>query len=328
METLSQPDKIEPALLQNAADRLAGDLRRADREAHRLAAAVAAARPELGAAAEPLERATEKLLAAVRDRPARADQARDEVRRELATEPLREAFRYLGTKELPPSEHQEVTHAGIKQALAALADRKSEDKVEALVAPLHAQDLEHAIEEAEVNLFRLELCHKPVGEALDVLDRLVSEQVALARPVHRAARDVEAALADLPAGDGRGLPELRAAGKAVVRTGELLRTASEELHADFRAARHDYTARRYDREAHCAQEAADLYEVLVRKEDVVSEGHRVRSYEVFSCMLVAQAGVTFATLSLAMRRRGILWSLGSVAGLSALMFTAYVFTGI
>jgi hypothetical protein len=42
-------------------------------------------------------------------------------------------------------------------------------------------------------------------------------------------------------------------------------------------------------------------------------------------MLAAQAGVTVATLALALRRRSVLWSLAATAGLAAVAFAGYVY---
>jgi len=42
-------------------------------------------------------------------------------------------------------------------------------------------------------------------------------------------------------------------------------------------------------------------------------------------MLAAQAGVTIASFSLAVKFKSLLWSLASLAGLSAILFALYVY---
>jgi len=42
-------------------------------------------------------------------------------------------------------------------------------------------------------------------------------------------------------------------------------------------------------------------------------------------MLAAQAGVTIASLSLAVHKRNILWALAGLAGLAAVTFSGYVY---
>ena len=42
-------------------------------------------------------------------------------------------------------------------------------------------------------------------------------------------------------------------------------------------------------------------------------------------MLMAQAGVTIASFSLAMKYRSVLWSLATAAGITAVAFSGYVY---
>ena len=93
----------------------------------------------------------------------------------------------------------------------------------------------------------------------------------------------------------------------------------------FKAAQYDYTVRRYDSEARHNQRAAALYEVEIRKASVNSESHRQRSRHFFYGMLVAQAGVTIASFSLAVKHRSALWALAAMAGVCAVAFSGYVY---
>ncbi|HZT80926.1 MAG TPA: hypothetical protein VFA26_11910, partial [Gemmataceae bacterium] len=87
----------------------------------------------------------------------------------------------------------------------------------------------------------------------------------------------------------------------------------------------DFTARRYLKEARYNQAIAGLYEVQVQKSSVESDRHRTRSKHFFYGMLAAQAGVTIASFSLAVRFRSALWGLACLAGLAALGIAAYVY---
>jgi hypothetical protein len=82
---------------------------------------------------------------------------------------------------------------------------------------------------------------------------------------------------------------------------------------------------RYQRQAHYNQVLAQLLEVQVRRQSFISDRHRMRSREFFYGMLGAQAGVTIATFSIAVRRGSWLWGLAASAGLAAVTFAAYVY---
>jgi hypothetical protein len=98
-----------------------------------------------------------------------------------------------------------------------------------------------------------------------------------------------------------------------------------QLNSAFNIATLRFNSARYDRDARYNQVLAQLYEVRVRKESYLSERHRLRSKEFFYVMLAAQTGVTIATLSLAVRRKMVLWSFAVAAGLAAAAFAAYVY---
>jgi hypothetical protein len=87
----------------------------------------------------------------------------------------------------------------------------------------------------------------------------------------------------------------------------------------------NFNSNRYQREAHYNQVLAQLLEVQVRRQSFISDRHRMRSREFFYGMLGAQAGVTIATFSLAVRRGSWLWGLAASAGLAAVTFAAYVY---
>jgi hypothetical protein len=103
------------------------------------------------------------------------------------------------------------------------------------------------------------------------------------------------------------------------------RAGLKALAASVSAMRQDFTARRYAQEARYNQEAAELYEVQVRRAGVDSERHRNRSKNFFYAMLCAQAGVTVASLALARSRQSFFWAIAGSAGLLAIALGGYVY---
>ncbi|MBM3858966.1 MAG: DUF4337 domain-containing protein [Verrucomicrobia bacterium] len=93
----------------------------------------------------------------------------------------------------------------------------------------------------------------------------------------------------------------------------------------FVAARLAYTAQRYEIEARLNQAIANLYELQVRKSNILAGRHHARSQRFFFGMLAAQAGVIIATFAMAARKRNLLWALAAIAGLLAVAFAVYVY---
>jgi hypothetical protein len=85
------------------------------------------------------------------------------------------------------------------------------------------------------------------------------------------------------------------------------------------------TAARYEVEARLNQDIAYLLETQVRRSNLSADRHRRRSQRFFFGMLAAQLGVIIATVAIAARRRNLLWSLASAAGLVAIAFAGYVY---
>jgi hypothetical protein len=99
----------------------------------------------------------------------------------------------------------------------------------------------------------------------------------------------------------------------------------QKVFNSFHVAELDYEARRYEREARYNQGLAEVLEVLVAESAINSDIFRARSNWLFFGMLAAQAGVTIATFSLAVRKRSVLWAVAASAGLSALAIAGYGF---
>jgi len=94
---------------------------------------------------------------------------------------------------------------------------------------------------------------------------------------------------------------------------------------DFIAARLKFAAARYDAEARLNQAVANLYELQVRRSNLIAERHHKRSQRFFYGMLAAQAGVIISTFAIAARKRSLLWSLAAAAGTGAVSFAIYVY---
>ena len=119
--------------------------------------------------------------------------------------------------------------------------------------------------------------------------------------------------------------EFAAAVREAGNNGGDARAGLKALTAAVSTMRQDFTARRYGQEAKYNQQAAELYEVQVRRAGVDSERHRNRSKNFFYAMLCAQAGVTVASLALAKSRKSLFWAVAGAAGLLAIAMGGYVY---
>lgn len=97
------------------------------------------------------------------------------------------------------------------------------------------------------------------------------------------------------------------------------------LARSFLVARLAYTAKRYETEARLNQAIANLYELQVRKSNLLAARHHARSQRFFFGMLAAQTGVIISTFAMAARKRNLLWLLAAAAGLVAVAFAVYVY---
>src|SRR5439155_18512221 len=121
------------------------------------------------------------------------------------------------------------------------------------------------------------------------------------QPITRSEQQIESLL-DQVASELRTMRAQARGSADAVRPLNDAGEALKESAASLRVARQDFTARRYAKEASYNQEAAELYEVLVRRNGFESDRHRERSRNLFYAMLCAQAGVTVASLALARSR--------------------------
>src|SRR5262249_28655079 len=156
---------------------------------------------------------------------------------------------------------------------------------------------------------------------------LLQDQAALFRSVQAAAKEVQLAALDLSSSEAK-VNDVRKAADTLQASADRLVNESNNVLKSFNEAQADYEARRSHRAARLSQEIAGLYELQVNKASLTSDIHRQRSYTYFYAMLAAQAGVTIATFSLAVRQKSVLWALATAAGATAISIGVVAFMSI
>jgi hypothetical protein len=168
-----------------------------------------------------------------------------------------------------------------------MEDMRTDAEMAALLAPVSNQALEGALRSARDQVQAFEAATKPINQAIEQMDGLVTRVAA------------------------ETMKPSSASGSTVNR--------------DFTAARLRYTAVRYEVEARLNQAIANLFELQVRKSNFSAERHHARSQRFFVGMLGAQLGVIVSTFAMAARKRNLLWSLAATAGALAIGFAIYVY---
>jgi hypothetical protein len=180
------------------------------------------------------------------------------------------------------------TQSAVDAAVADVRQRKTEAETAAAIGALAPVDIEAAISNAEHDADAFDQAIKPMS---DVVKR------------YREALNLLAG--STPSGSGREAVDRHA--------------------ASFKLAALQFDAKRLRREADFNQHAGELYELRVRRSGLESDRHRHRSEMFFYSMLVAQFGVTVASLALARAHRSGLWLLAAAAGAASLGFTGYIY---
>jgi hypothetical protein len=322
---------VTPELLAEHAARLPQDLDRIARAAERVQRVLAAAKIDTGGDSSRVE----KLVKTARQNAEAARTVEKQITEALKRPEVGEALAYLSTARLPEVDKQTVGDEHIHQALKAIQERKTEAETASLMADISDSELQAALDAVEANARAFEKKGKPMDEALAEVGQLVYKGTTLAATVHRLAERAVMGVTETTgasdAGELRtasstdGAAELRAAEASLGRADAMMMKSVDELNQSFLAGRRDFTARRYEREARDNQATASILEIQVRKSSWNAERHRARSVLFFYGMLAAQAGVTIATFSLALRQRSTLWALATLAGLGAIIFSAYVY---
>jgi hypothetical protein len=323
LPALSRTDKLEPATLRAAAERLVKDVHKIEKQVQSVSALVGSTKDTLGGEGDAFRQAVNKLTQVVAMEIKEAETVATDLSQRLEQAGVAEAFQYLATDRLPPATLSPLQEPRISEALKAIEARQSEADTAPIIGKIDEGTLHHEISLAEGNALAVERSYKPVSGVLEELEKLVGRETRLGWDLYRSARRLESALEELPASEA--LTPLRASAAQLLRSANNIKTAATDMSSDFKAAQYDYTVRRYDGEARHNQKAAALYEVQIRKASVNSESHRQRSKHFFYGMLVAQAGVTIASFSLAVKHRSVLWALAAMAGVCAVAFSGYVY---
>jgi uncharacterized protein DUF4337 len=317
--TLAEPGTIDAAHLREFNARLVADLGRAEKEADGV---VSLAQAATGSSADSLRKAAADLRQALQKATQAAGVSDQNLRKLLGEEDTARALEVASTLKLPLVENKRLDDADIKNALEAIASRKPEKETVALMKSVREPALHAAIDAAQDNAQRFDAAVDPLTKKLEALGASASDQVKLTRSVSRAARDFNLSLDEAGIKDTE---ELRRKAAGVQRIAESKKAQAAEIYADVTAAWHRFNSVRYRREARYNQETAGLYEVQVRKSSWASDRARQRSAYFFFGMLAAQAGVTIATIALAVRLKSVLWGLASVAGLAAICIAVFVY---
>jgi hypothetical protein len=340
LRSMGEPGDVSPAALRGSADRLPGEFRRAEQEAERLLRAAQEHKADLGPEGERLLKAAADLKENAGNLAKAAEEAQKQVAQALGDDTVSASFAFLSSNRLPTPEGQAddprkvlneafaKINPAIPEALKEVANLKSERKMEEVVGGITEEQIHQAIDDAADRAAENDAVGTRAVQGYQVLDALLTDRAGvggLVREFHRSAREVSDAVTALPSGDAKGLQEVRLAAAAVARTDADVRGAADAQLNAFKAALLDFNARRYARESRYNEVIAGLYELDVRKASLQSDRHLKRSGLFFNAMLAAQAGVTIATFSLAVRFRSVLWGLATVAGLTALCIAAYVY---
>jgi hypothetical protein len=325
----SKPSRLEADDVWGASQQLTRAFQDAKKQTADLEKALSAAlsaRTDLRPDGAPVREAATGLTKRTQESAARANMIARKLEVELAQKDTRTAFEYISPNRLPEVEDEKVDHPDIDQAVQSISDRANEKELAPILRKIQGDDLQQAIETAEGNARRFEAAGKPIGKTLDHLDQLVREQVAHAADFHQFLRNYQFLIGETWPGLGdKTLVDLQAAKTALDKSDAAVQGAAEEMDNLLKAGRFSYTARRQRRESDYHLKTAGLYEVQVRLNSYTSDRHRTRSKLFFFGMLAAQAGVTIASLSLAVHKRNILWALAGLAGLAAVTFSGYVY---
>jgi hypothetical protein len=201
---------------------------------------------------------------------------------------------------LPDVRDNPIGDDKIVHAMNAVANQQPEANMAPLLRQINPDDLTAALLTADNNLSVFGFALDPLAKTIEALRQTLAVDADLCQDLIRAAPAPNTAL----------------------------QAADQQLaaaQADLTASRLRFSAARYDREAHYNSVSAELYEVQVHQNGVLSDRNRRRSANFFYGMLAAQAGVVVSTMSIAVHRRSIFWTLAAAAGTVAIAFSGYIY---
>lgn len=322
---LAEPGGIDRARLDEFKSELAQGMKQAKEDSEKLAKMVDEAKSGLGSSSTSVVAAANKLKEAAERASAKAAENQSNLGTLLSEDKSVSAFESVGKRAVPKVQDKPVADADIQSALDAIRRRETEKQTAPLMRGITETSLHDEIEVAEENARRFDAACDPINDVLKVTGGAVLDQVQITRSFQRSAAQFNQALADAGVGDKKELEDIRKTSTSINRNAERMKTQAGQLYADFISSRHHFNALRYEREAKYNIAVASLYEVQVRKSSWNSERHRKRSGLFFFGMLAAQAGVTIATLALAVKLRSVLWGLASLAGFAAIVIAVVVY---
>jgi hypothetical protein len=316
LQAVSGSARVDPAFLQTAVQQLIAGLEEMKKETDHLLRGAKASKN--GSAAQKLSEAATRLNRLLDTKLTEARKLSAELDKELSRTEIQQALGFLTSDRLPVPETKIPQQGQIAEAMKAVSERRPETQISAILSEVKPVEIDQGIQTAEVNALAVERANKPVNAALDKLATIMQNLAAIAREVQRATREMVQS--------GRGSsPEIESKIASLPRTALEARQNLDEANNDLKVAEYNYMVRRYRSEADANQNAAVAHETQVRKSSLTSEKHRERSKDLFYGMLIAQAGVTIATLSLALRFRSTLWTFATLAGVIALAIGVRVY---
>jgi|HubBroStandDraft_4_1064222.scaffolds.fasta_scaffold171690_1 hypothetical protein len=254
-----------------------------------------------------------KIIQALEKPPAEGDSSRqlaDKVKaiREklamlLANGETQRLLPFLTGSELPKidtaNSPKKGASASVEAAVDAISQRKPDAAIAVIAAKLRDADIDEAQRAAEDNADAFGKACDPISNLIAKLRSNFNELGRVLKPLRKSAYESS--------------PQHPAV------------MLFDRINNGFKASALDFDSRRYRQEAFWNRKVAEILEVRVRRANVESDRHRERSKQFFYSMLVAQAGVTVASLALARQRHSLLWVFAAVAGLVSLGFTAWVY---
>jgi Domain of unknown function (DUF4337) len=234
--------------------------------------------------------------------PEKADQAvaavktaRVQLAKLLKDDTVKASLPYLTGSTLPKAEilppSKTAAQDEINAVIDAIRQRKTETETAGMFRTIKADDIDEATRRAEQNGDLFDKACAPVNDTIKRFRSLFAELASALRPWRNTG----------------------------------LLTALDNEEKGFRWAVLEFDSKRYQHESVLNRAAAEAYEVRVRLSGVESDRRRQRSMMFFYSMLMAQAGVTVASLALAGTQRKALWLFAALAGLIALGFSGYVY---
>jgi hypothetical protein len=276
----------------------------------------------------------------VKERIQKVKAAKDDLAKELPGADFKKTFALLPSDDLPTADGTgkaddiaatltndlKTVNPVLHDAFQVIDGHQPKAELDAVCNRIPEEQVRQAHDVVDRHVAAFDSAHKPVGKAQDHIGKVLDDCLELQGWARETASDLH-----LDAGNPAGGADDKPWGRFQTNLAALARDTEEEYasasrrSADFTAARLRYNARRYDHEARYNQTSAWLHEIQVNKSGLLADRHRYRSTLFFIGMLAAQGGVTIATLSLALRRRSILWTLATIAGLAALTLAGYVY---